>query len=137
MITEYIEPKTAIMIADNDFLIKRLNGVSEKKYEDMRSKSSLFNDIEKSKENLKVEHEVKVFKGRQNYIRLNFIRGKQILRYEISPTGEFTHAMCFEMKKGERSLIELGSPYMDSILGLIYSEFPVAVDFEIYLKESV
>jgi hypothetical protein len=142
MIKSGTESKTRVMMFDvnKGMIVSRLVKASQNKFENMKASSNLFSDIEKSNAVLEVEHEVKTFLRygqEQYYIRLNFKVGKQILRYELTPTGEFTHAMCFNIVgKGERSLVELGSADMNNILALIFAEFPAPVDTVIYKKEA-
>lgn len=133
--TGLVEKNTQKMINNGDVVAKRLLEASKKKWEEISS-SDLFVDLKKSSTVLKVQHEVRLYREKY-YIRLNFMSNNQILRYELTSSGNFTHANCFEqLSKGNRNMIPLGSNAMDAVLSLIYSEFPVPSDDMIYRIEK-
>ena len=96
--------------------------------------ADLFRDLANT--GLKVEFEVRLVKGKY-YTRMNFMNLNQVLRYEITTSGAWLHANCFEvLGKGNRNMIDLGGDKMDAVLGLIYTEYPAPADTALYRIEK-
>ena len=127
-----IEKKTQALIKA-DPVAKRMVEVAKKKWSEMEH-TDLFRDLANT--GLKVEFEVRLVKGKY-YTRMNFMNLNQVLRYEITTSGAWLHANCFEvLGKGNRNMISLGGNNMDAVLGLIYAEYPAPADMALYKIEK-
>ena len=87
-----IEKKTQALIKA-DPVAKRMVEVAKKKWSEMEQ-ADLFRDLANT--GLKVEFEVRLVKGKY-YTRMNFMNLNQVLRYEITTSGAWLHANCFEV----------------------------------------